>query len=148
MSPDPTLPRFARGDRDKLTELTELTELTKGADGSREVLFAYERSGDEWVSNWPPVPAEGFVVTLRLHSPRDDAATQHWTAPAAVRLDYSSFVSAFFRLRTAWCVRSSFSISAKRTWPSPPSPKPTPGLVATSAFSMRNLENSSEFIAR
>jgi hypothetical protein len=145
VSPDPTLPRFARGDRDELTVLTGLTE---GADGSREVLFAYERSGDEWVSNWLPVPAEKFVVTLRPHPPRDDDAAQHWAAPAAVRLDYPSFVSAFFRLRTAWCVRSSFSISAKRTWPSPPSPKPTPGLVATSAFSMRNLENSSEFIAR
>jgi hypothetical protein len=67
------------------------------------------------VSNWLPVPADGFVVTLRLYRPRARAVTQHWTTPVATRLDYSSLVSAFFRLRTAWCVRSSFSISAKRT---------------------------------
>ena len=59
-----------------------------------------------------------------------------------------SFVSALRRLRTACAVRSSFSINAKRTCVSPPSPKPTPGLVATSADSMRNRANSSEPISR
>ena len=37
---------------------------------------------------------------------------------------------------------------AKRTWPSPPGPNPTPGEVATSASFTRNLENSSEPISR
>ena len=33
--------------------------------------------------------------------------------------------------RTAWPMRCSFSTRAKRTWPSPPGPKPTPGDTAT-----------------
>ncbi len=69
--------RFALGDRD---------ELIYGADGSLEILLAHERPSDEWVANWLPVPAEGFMVTLRLYLPREDAVTQRWTAPAAVRL--------------------------------------------------------------
>ena len=52
------------------------------------------------------------------------------------------------RLRTAWPVRCSFSMRAKRTWPSPPGPKPTPGEVATSASRTKSLENSSEPISR
>src|SRR5580658_3812434 len=59
-----------------------------------------------------------------------------------------SLVRAVRRLRTAWPIRCSFSIKAKRTWPSPPGPKPTPGEVATSASLMRCLANSSEPISR
>src|SRR5207244_3627732 len=44
----------------------------------------------------------------------------------------------------AWRMRCSFSISAKRTWPSPNGPKPTPGETATSAFSISSFENSSD----
>ena len=47
-----------------------------------------------------------------------------------------------------YTLTKSFSINAKRTCASPPSPKPTPGLVATSASSMRNRANSSEPISR
>ena len=39
--------------------------------------------------------------------------------------------------RVAWPIRCSFSISAKRTCPSPPAPKPTPGLTATLASRAR-----------
>src|ERR1041384_6474699 len=45
-------------------------------------------------------------------------------------------------LRAACRMRCSFSTSAIRTKPSPPSPKPVPGDTATSAFSTRSLENS------
>ena len=45
-------------------------------------------------------------------------------------------------LRAAWRMRCSFSTSAIRTYPSPCSPKPTPGETATSAFSTRSVENS------
>ena len=41
-------------------------------------------------------------------------------------------------MRTAWPMRCSFSMSANRTWPSPPGPNPTPGEVATSASDTRN----------
>ena len=56
--------------------------------------------------------------------------------------------SALRRLRTAWPMRCSFSMRAKRTCPSPPGPNPTPGEVATSASLTRYLENSSEPISR
>ena len=46
--------------------------------------------------------------------------------------------------RTACRVRSLFSISAKRTWPSPYSPKPMPGDTETLARSIRRFANSSE----
>ena len=46
--------------------------------------------------------------------------------------------------RTAWRMRLSFSISAKRTWSSPWSPKPMPGLTQTFARSISCLANSSE----
>ena len=55
-----------------------------------------------------------------------------------------SFGSAFRRLRTAWLIRCSFSMSANLTNASPPSPKPMPGEVATSASCTKNDENSSE----
>ena len=46
--------------------------------------------------------------------------------------------------RVAWPIRCSFSTSAKRTCPSPPAPKPMPGLTATSASRARRSANSSE----
>jgi hypothetical protein len=50
---------------------------------------------------------------------------------------YWSLVRARRRLRTAWPMRFSFSMRAKRTCPSPPGPKPTPGEEATSASETR-----------
>ena len=44
--------------------------------------------------------------------------------------------------RTAWPMRCSFSTSAKRTNPSPPGPKPTPGEIATPASGTSILANS------
>src|SRR5690606_28479244 len=49
--------------------------------------------------------------------------------------------------RTAWRIRCSFSIRAKRTWVSPYSPKPMPGETATLASSSSFLANSSEPMA-
>ena len=46
--------------------------------------------------------------------------------------------------RVAWPIRCSFSISAKRTCPSPPAPKPTPGLTATLASRARRTAASRE----
>ncbi len=46
--------------------------------------------------------------------------------------------------RMAWRVRGSFSIMAKRTCPSPNSPKPTPGDTDTLALASSFLVNSSE----
>ena len=51
-------------------------------------------------------------------------------------------------LRTAWRIRCRFSTSARRTWPSPYSPKPMPGETATLASSSRSLLKASEPIAR
>ena len=56
----------------------------------------------------------------------------------------SSSGSARRRPATAWPIRCSFSTSAKRTWPSPPGPKPTPGLTATFASRASLTANSSE----
>ena len=50
--------------------------------------------------------------------------------------------------RTAWRVRWVFSINAKRTWPSPVSPKPMPAETATPASFSSRLENSREPISR
>src|SRR5208282_1458917 len=60
----------------------------------------------------------------------------------------SSRESAWRMPRIAWRVRCSFSISAKRTKPSPSAPKPTPGDTAIFASAIRNLANSIEPIAR
>jgi uncharacterized protein YndB with AHSA1/START domain len=55
-----------------------------------------------------------------------------------------SLVRARRRLRTPWPMRWGFSMRAKRTWPSPPGPKPMPGEVATLA-SLTSMEaNSTE----
>jgi hypothetical protein len=55
-----------------------------------------------------------------------------------------SLVRARRRLRIPWPMRCSFSIRAKRTWPSPPGPNPIPGEVATLA-SLTSMEaNSTE----
>ena len=50
--------------------------------------------------------------------------------------------------RTAWRIRASFSISAKRTWSSPWSPKPMPGDTLSLALASSCLANSSEPSAR
>ena len=51
-------------------------------------------------------------------------------------------------LAIAWRVRASFSIIAKRTWPSPNSPKPTPADTDTFACDRIRFVNSSEPAAR
>lgn len=70
--------RFAIGDRD---------DLVFAPDGSLEILLAHERPVEEWMNNWLPVPAEEFVVTLRLYLPRDSALLQTWRPPPARRAD-------------------------------------------------------------
>src|SRR4029453_3964578 len=50
--------------------------------------------------------------------------------------------------RTAWRMRWRFSISAKRTEPSPVSPEPTPGDTATCASTSSRLLNSSDPMPR
>src|SRR5207244_12394916 len=76
----------------------------------------------------------------RGHRPGQPALTRGslGTSPAA---------SAFRMPRTAWRVRCSFSISAKRTYWSPYSPKPMPGETATFASRSSSFETSSEPIA-
>ena len=75
--------------------------------------------------------------------PQTNLCARREKAPA-----YPSLVSAPRRWRTAWPMRCSFSIRAKRTCPSPPGPKPTPGDVATPASLTRYFENSREPISR
>src|SRR6185312_1333865 len=50
-------------------------------------------------------------------------------------------------LRAAWRMRCSFSTSARRTYWSPYSPKPTPGATATPVSWISSLANSSEPIS-
>ena len=45
-------------------------------------------------------------------------------------------------------MRCSFSIRAKRTWPSPPGPKPVPGETATSQSRTSSSANSTDPMAR
>ena len=56
----------------------------------------------------------------------------------------TGFASICLIPRSACRVRSSFSISAKRTWWSPCSPNPMPGDTATLASVSRSFENSSD----
>jgi len=70
--------RYALGDRD---------DLVFGPDGSLEILLAHARPDDGWMPNWLPVPADGFVVTLRLYLPRDAAIFGQWRPPPARRID-------------------------------------------------------------
>lgn len=55
-----------------------------------------------------------------------------------------AFLNMLLMPRTAWRMRDSFSIRAKRTYSSPYSPKPIPGETQTLACSSRMRENSSE----
>jgi hypothetical protein len=89
-----------------------------------------------------PIP----IAEARHH--RHDRSRRGRRPGRRLALGQPSLVRARRKLRVACCVRISFSIRAKRTCPSPPSPKPTPGLVATSASSIKSLENSSEDISR
>ena len=79
---------------------------------------------------------------------REGAHRRAGRRPALRSGPQPSLVSAPRRLRTAWPMRCSFSMRAKRTWPSPPGPNPTPGEVATSASLTRYFENSSDPISR
>jgi ammonium transporter, Amt family len=64
-------------------------------------------------------------------------------------LDISSHGERAYNVFRAACrSRCSFSTSAIRTWPSPSSPKPTPGATATCASASRRLANSIEPIGR
>ena len=69
--------RYALGDRDALVY---------GDDGSLEILLAHERPDAPRETNWLPVPAEPFVVTMRLYLPREAALSGEWKAPPAVPL--------------------------------------------------------------
>mmetsp|Transcript_2838 Transcript_2838/g.7331 ORF Transcript_2838/g.7331 Transcript_2838/m.7331 type:complete len:289 (+) Transcript_2838:212-1078(+) len=66
----------------------------------------------------------------------DGLRVRHLSTPSALNIALMP--------RTAWRMRLSFSISAKRTWPSPWSPKPMPGDTQTLAFSSSCRANSSE----
>src|SRR5205807_5722256 len=74
------------------------------------------------------------ALTLRSPPRPGTAPTGAWSQP--------SFVSALRIPRMAWPMRCSFSTSAKRTNPSPPGPKPTPGEMATPASGTSILANS------
>ena len=82
------------------------------------------------------------------YGPSPQLATDLHEVEGRVTVSRPSLGKALFRLRMACLVRCSFSISANRTWPSPPGPKPTPGDVATLASCTRNDENSIEPISR
>jgi hypothetical protein len=69
--------RYALGDRDALLY---------GDDGSLEILLAHERPDAQRETNWLPVPAEPFMVTMRLYLPREAALSGEWKAPPAVAL--------------------------------------------------------------
>src|SRR5690606_20157728 len=99
----------------------------------------------------PPRPAGNLFSVIPQYLP---GAAAYNTQPQQTYLDGSShFPTPSLRNislmpRTAWRVRCSFSISAKRTYSSPYSPKPTPGDTATLASANSRLENSSEPMER
>src|SRR5688572_26603765 len=93
-----------------------------------------------------PAHVLAAVVLEQAHQPLPDRAEPQQTD--ADGLGHGPFFNSFLMPRIAWRVRCSFSISAKRTWSSPYSPKPAPGDTATLASSSRRLENSIEPIAR
>ncbi len=64
-------------------------------------------------------------------------------AQRASEVDYN-FVRPRLSWRQAWAMRCSFSMRAKRTYPSPWGPKPMPGDTATSQSVTTSLANSME----
>src|SRR5450631_485451 len=102
-------------------------------------------------ANGPPRTARDFFGIAMEHIPRAAPDRAHAEQADAHRLHgtlrhYSRPSSRNICLtpRIACRVRDSFSIIAKRTCPSPNSPKPMPGDTDTLALAMSFLVNSSE----
>ena len=109
--------------------------------------IAYRNPGD---FNVAPGTARDFPGIARQHLP---GAAAHHAKTQQTYLDRFHHSNPSLRNislipRTAWRVRCSFSISAKRTYSLPYSPKPMPGETATLASSRIRLANSSEPMAR
>lgn len=68
------LNRYALGDRD---------ELTYNADGSFDIYLGHTRPAEAPESNWLPVPAGRFDVSLRMYWPVDGAFTGEFAPPPA-----------------------------------------------------------------
>lgn len=64
--------RLAIGDRDALVA---------NADGSLELFLQHESPGPARESNWLPVPAGAFTLTLRLYAPRASVIGGDWSPP-------------------------------------------------------------------
>jgi len=94
-----------------------------------------------------PGAAPDFIGVARQHIQR---AAADGAKPQQAHRNRFHFVppNVLLMLRTAWRMRCSFSMRLKRRWPSPYSPKPTPGETATCARSSSILANSSDPIAR
>src|SRR5690606_37402842 len=97
-----------------------------------------------------PRPPGDLAAVLGQHRPDTAAYDAQTPQTYTDRFHFSSPSLRNMSLmpRTAWRVRCSFSMRAKRTYSSPYSPKPTPGDTATLASASRRLENSSEPSAR
>jgi len=90
----------------------------------------------------PPSQALLYQGGVLLQYPHHPCA--HGAESDKPYLDLLHFCSSFLIPRTACLMRCSFSTRARRTYPSPHSPKPMPGETATLASLKRNLENSRE----
>jgi hypothetical protein len=74
--PNP-LNRFAIGDRDRLSANT---------DGSLDLYVQAESPGADKEANWLPAPKDApFALTMRIYSPRPEAADGSWQPPAVRR---------------------------------------------------------------
>src|SRR5690606_24595767 len=119
-----------------------------GADQRTRLGHVAHRHGGDFDA--PPGAAGDLAAVLGQDRP-DPAADD--TQPEQTNTDRFHLSSPSLRNmslmpRTAWRVRCSFSIRAKRTYSSPYSPKPMPGDTATLASASRRLENSSDPRAR
>jgi hypothetical protein len=65
--------RYAIGDRDALKF---------NADGSLDLLLQHATPGAVRESNWLPIPAGSFNLSLRLYWPKDEILTGQWVPPA------------------------------------------------------------------
>ncbi len=74
-TPNP-LHRYAIGDRDALKF---------NADGSLDIYLQHNSPGAAKESNWLPVPADLFNVSLRMYWPGDAVLDGKWIPPAVTR---------------------------------------------------------------
>ncbi|OEF25898.1 DUF1254 domain-containing protein [Vibrio rumoiensis] len=62
--------------------INDQTPITKAKDGSFNLHFSHQKPTDDTLSNWVPLPKDGFYVITRMYIPTKEVLDMKWTVPA------------------------------------------------------------------